>query len=92
MYQIRPVTFARQRRGRCDCCDRQQVLEGKILVLEGDNLIGDLVLCSECAIALEELLGHTRERVTREWNFAGGPLTPGNSPDSQDSQDNQDQS
>lgn len=78
MYQIRPVTFARQRRGRCDCCDRQQVLERKILLLEENELIGDFLLCSECAAALEELLGRARERVTREWIFAGGPSTSGN--------------
>ena len=84
MYQIRPATFARQRRGRCDCCDRQQVLAGKILVLEGANLIGDLVLCGECAAALAELLDHSRERVTREWTFGNGPLTPENNPDSQE--------
>ncbi|MDN5327272.1 MAG: hypothetical protein PWP41_1968 [Moorella sp. (in: firmicutes)] len=80
MYQVRFAFFARQRRGRCDCCDRHQVLERKILLLEDDDLIGDLILCSECALALEALVSGARETATREWVFAGGPSRSGDSP------------
>ncbi|OIQ11820.1 hypothetical protein [Neomoorella thermoacetica] len=80
MYQVRFAFFARQRRGRCDCCDRQQVVERKILLLEDDDLIGDFILCSECAAALEALLGRARETVTRAGIFAGGPSRSGDSP------------
>lgn len=72
MLQVQFTYFARPRRGRCECCNRQQTLERKILLQEDTALIGDLSLCGECAAAWEELLGQPRERVTREWNFNDG--------------------
>ncbi|GEA16549.1 hypothetical protein E308F_27950 [Moorella sp. E308F] len=70
MLQVKFSYFARPRRGRCNCCDRQQTLEGKILLLEDTALIGDLILCGECAAAWGELLGQGREKVVQEWNFS----------------------
>lgn len=61
--------FAHTRRGRCQCCNRQQTLKGKIIIQDDAALVGDLNLCSECVIAWLEILGKGSERVIQEWNF-----------------------
>lgn len=69
MLQVQFSCFARPRRGRCNCCDRQQALASKVLLFADRSLIGDLIMCAECTGAWEELLRQGRERVTEEWNF-----------------------
>lgn len=69
MTEYRMTYFTRPLRGRCECCNRQQNLEQKILLLDGTGLIGDLNLCSDCAAAWEELLGQKNEKVIQEWDF-----------------------
>ncbi|MGI6286003.1 hypothetical protein SEF58_09320 [Neomoorella humiferrea] len=71
MLKVHFSYFSRPRRGRCDCCDRQQTLEVKLLLLDDASLIGDLILCGECAAAWEELTSRDRERVVKQWNFTG---------------------
>ncbi|NLW07045.1 MAG: hypothetical protein GX039_03555 [Clostridia bacterium] len=72
MLQIHFSYYARPRRGRCECCNRQQTLEQKLWLQEDDSLIGDLSLCSECAAVWEELLGQGKEKIIQEWNFCEG--------------------
>ncbi len=69
MLRVQFSSFARPRRGRCDCCDRQQTLAGKVLLLDDAALIGDLILCDECTAAWEELLDQAQGKVTEEWIF-----------------------
>lgn len=72
--EIQPFQLAKKH--KCNCCDRLERIERRLVLWQDNQVVGDLELCEQCLMAMLNII-NGQEEIIEKWEFQKGGMSNG---------------